>query len=249
MSVHEFGAVCDVSVLTDRESLERARRLFGGGELYLPSATYSWLARDRLISVRNRTVGYSLVSQHVRDRELLVVYLPELYDEIARRLLFAVDRQVPLTDLRALLLATHLRLPLLTFDGEFVGRLSEHLNARVLWELNAHADWLATREVLELYRELSADVGSYLCRRVSDANAFGSLVGELRRSRGDSLHAVTAAVERLGQARTNPGELNFKYLAWDLMPIVRGYVEQHVLQPETVRELCERTLVLVASPK
>jgi len=30
---------------------------------------------------------------------------------------------------------------------------------------------------------------------------------------------------------------------------VREYVQQHVLQPEVVRELCERTLLLVASPK
>jgi hypothetical protein len=248
MSVREFGAVCDVSVLTDRESLERARRLFNGG-LYLPSATYSWLARDRLINVRNRTVSYSLVSQRVRDRELLVVYLPELYDEIARRLLFAIEREVPLTDLRALLLATHLRLPLVTFDDQFVDHLLEHLGAQVLWQLNAHADWLVGREVLQFYRELSTDAGSYLFKRVQDRNAYDGLINELRRSCENSLKAVAHAVERFGQTRTNPGELNFKYLVWDLTPIVREYLEQHVLQPETVRELCERVLVLVAGPR
>ncbi|MCS7131930.1 MAG: hypothetical protein NZ934_04305, partial [Hadesarchaea archaeon] len=125
----DFGAVCDVSVLAGMASVERAEALLDGGELYLPSATYSWLARDRLIRVRKRTVGYSLVSQLVRDRRLIVVYLPELYDELARRLMFAVERQVPLTDLRAAMLAAHLRLPMLAFDGELMDELYEHLDA------------------------------------------------------------------------------------------------------------------------
>ncbi len=249
MSVREFGAVCDVSVLGDRASFERARQLVDGGELYLPSATYSWLARDKLISVRGRAIGYSLVSQFVRDGELLVVYLPELLDELSRRLLFGVEREVPLTDLRASMLAAHLRLPLLTFGEELVERLQEHVGARTLWRLDAHADGLALREALELYRELAADVGGYIGKYLKNGGTFEGLVGEIRRQRGDDMRAVTAAVQKLGQARANPGELSLKYVAWDLTPILREYLEQHVVQPEVVRELCERALLLVASPK
>jgi len=249
MATREFGAVCDVSVLVDRESFERAQRLLDGGELYLPSATYSWLARDKLIAVRGKALGYSLVNQFVRDRKLLVVYLPELLDELSRRLLFEVEREVPLTDLRALMLATHLRLPLLTFDGGVVERLWEHVGARTLWQFDAHADWLALREVFELYRELASDVGSYLHKNLNDGHAFEGLVGELRKQCGGNLRAVTAAVRKLSQAWTNPGELSFKYVTWDLTPLLREYLEQHVLQPEVVRELCERALLLVASPR
>lgn len=249
MGVRDFGAVCDVSVLVSRTNIERAHQLLDGGELYLPSATYSWLARDKLICVRGKAMGYSLISQFVRDRGLFVVYLPELYEELARRLLFLVERQVPLTDLRAAMLAAHMQLPLLTFDGELIDRLHEQVNARVIWQIDAHADWLAMREALELYQELSSDVGGYLSQRLSEDNAIRSAVDELRRHRGNSLQAMTATVRRLGQAKPNPGTLNFKYLIWDLMPIVRDYVQQHVLQPEVVRELCERVLLLVVNPK
>ncbi|TES83622.1 MAG: hypothetical protein E3J91_02055 [Hadesarchaea archaeon] len=249
MSVRAFGAVCDVSALVDRTSFERAQRLLDGGDLYLPSATYNWLARDKLIAVRGNTLGYSLVSQFVRDRKLLVVYLPELLDELSRRLLFEVQREVPLTDLRALMFAAHLRLPLLTFDEGVVERLREYVGARILWQLNAHSDWLALREALELYRELASDVGNYLCKNLNDGRTSENLIDELRSWRGDSLRAVTTAVRKLSQTRTNPGELNFRYITWDLTPILREYLKQHVLQPEVVHELCERALLLVASPK
>jgi hypothetical protein len=249
MATKEFGAVCDVSVLGDRASFDRAQQLLDGGELYLPSATYNWLARDKLIAVRGKALGYSLVSQFVRDRKLLVVYLPELLDELSRRLLFGVEREVPLTDLRALMLAAHLRLPLLTFDEGVVERLREHVGALTLWQLDAHADWLALREALELYRELANDVGSYLCQNLNDGRAFDGLVNEIYKQRGNGIRAVTAAVQKLSQARTNPGELNFRYVTWNLTPLLHEYLGQHVLQPEIVRELCERVLLLIASPK
>ncbi len=249
MTTREFGAVCDVSVLGDRASFERAQQLMDGGELYLPSATYAWLARDKLIAVRGKTLGYSLVSQFVRDRKLLIVYLPELLDELSRRLLFGIDREVPLTDLRSAMLAAHLKLPLLAFDDEAVERLREHVGALTLWRLDAHANWLTLREALELYIELASDMGGYLCKNLNNGLVFEGLVDELRKQCNDSLRAVTAAVRKLSQARTNPCVLSFEYLAWDLTPLLREYLAQHVLQPEVVRELCERALLLVAKPK
>lgn len=194
-------------------------------------------------------MGYSLVSQFVRDGKSLVTFLPEPYDEISRRLLFDAEREVSLTDLRASLLATHLKLPLLTFDDGLLDRMRQHIGAHLLWQLDAHADWLVMREALELYRELASDVGSYLHNNIEGAETFENLSSELRRCRGENLQAVTEAVRRPSQARTNPGALSFRYVAPDLVPVVRGHVEQHVLQPEVVRELCERVLLLIANSK
>ena len=136
MGARDSGAICDVSVLVNRKSIERARELFGNSSLYLPASTYAWLSRDKLISVRQQAIGYSLVSQYVRDRKIYAVHLPELYDELARRLMFEAERQVPLTDLRALLLAAHMRLPLLTFSDEIAEQLEEQREAaRRLFEI------------------------------------------------------------------------------------------------------------------
>lgn len=241
--------MCDVSLLGDRASFERARQLVDGGELYLPSATYSWLARDKLISVRGKAVSYSLVSQFVRDRELLVVYLPELLDELSRRLLFQVEREVPLTDLRALMLATHLQLPLLTFDDEPLKRLQEHVRARTFWELDIHAGESALSEAIQLYRGLATDVGNCLSRCLNNGEEYEHAIQELRKSQWGGLKARTMEIRKLGQARANPGELSLVYTTWDLIPILREYIEQHVVQPEIVRKLCERTMLLVAGPK
>ncbi|MFH1821198.1 MAG: hypothetical protein ABH852_01980 [Methanobacteriota archaeon] len=248
ISIREFGAVCDVSVLVNRANFELAQNLVDGGELYLPSATYSWLARDKLISVRGRAIGYSLVNQFVRDRELLVIYLPELLDELSRRLLFGVEREVPLTDLRASMLAAHLQLPLLTFSEEFAERLQEHVGARTIWQMDVHASRVSLQAALDLYRELASDLGGYLGRHLNNEAEFGGLVEELRRLHLDNLKTATTLVHKLNQAQINPGKLGLAYMAWDMMPILREYLKQHVVQPEVVRELCERALLLVASP-
>ena len=247
MSFREFGAVCDVSVLSNRESFERTRRILNGGSLYLPSATYSWLARDRLISVRGEAIGYSLVSQFVRDRKLLVVYLPELLDELSRRLLFSSRREVPLTDLRAFMLASHLNLPLFTFAEEPVKRLQEHFGARTLWELDIRGNWLSLRDEISRYRELASDVGDYLDQRMGDEGAFDGLVKNIGGLCRGIPNGAAAKVEGREPAKDNPGRLKIEFVAWDLLSILREYLNQHVLQPEIVRNLCERALLMVAS--
>jgi len=244
----EFGAVCDVSALVDRNNFELAQELVDGGALYIPSATYGWLTRDKLISVRGRAVGYSLVNQFVRDRELLVVYLPELLDELSRRLLFGVEREMPLTDLRALMLAAHLQLPLLTFGEEFTERLQEHVGARSLWKIEVHADRGSLQTALDLYGNLAADLGSYLGRHLNNGAEFEGLVEEIKRLRMDSLRTAAAAIRKLSHAKTNPGRLNLAYMAWNIMPILHEYQEQHVVQSEVVHGLCKRALLLIASP-
>ncbi|MEW6592330.1 MAG: hypothetical protein AB1305_01375 [Candidatus Hadarchaeota archaeon] len=232
-----FGEVCDISVIGDRENFERARQLVGGGELYLPSATYSWLARDRLISVRSRAVSYSLVSQFVRDGQLLVVYLPEVLDELSRRLLFEAEHEVPLTDLRALMLAAHLKVPYLSFGEEPLEQLQEHFGAKVFGQLEVSGGWRGFKEALGAYRELAADVGAKVGECISNGGSFDEVVKDFG---GD------------GQKRGNGGATNgleFRCVAWDLTPILKEYLGDRVVQPETVQELCERSLLLVASPR
>jgi hypothetical protein len=246
--LEHFGAVCDVSALTSRGNVDRARELFNDSTLYLPASTYAWLSRDKLIGVRGQVVGYSLVSQYVQERKIHAVHLPELYDELARRLMFRVDRQIPLTDIRALLLAAHMRLPLLTFRDELIRQLEEYARARGLWELKSHMDWLATREILELYRELQVDVGGSLCQHIS-GDFTGDPFDEIQKRNESKLRSTAQAVERISQGQTNRGRLNFKCLTWGLVPVAREYLEQRVLQPETVRRICERALLLIASPE
>jgi hypothetical protein len=244
----EFGAVCDVSVLVNRANFELAQELMDGGALYIPSATYGWLARDKLISVRGKAIGYSLVNQFVRDRELLVIYLPELLDELSRRLLFGVEREMPLTDLRALMLAAHLQLPLLTFGEEFMERLQEHVGTKSVWKIDAHADRGSLQNALNLYEELAADLGGYLGQHLNNGAEFEGLVEEISRLRMDSLRKATTPIRKLSQSRTNPGKLDLTYVAWNIMPLLRDYLEQHVVQADVIHELCKRALLLIASP-
>lgn len=123
------GAVCDVGVLSPG-GFRLASQL--GGDLFIPSATYSWLARDRLIRVRQHIVKYTFVSQLVRDGRIFAVYLPEILDELARRLLFLGEREVPLTDLRAILLAAHLGFPVACIGDELPREIAEELGGRTL---------------------------------------------------------------------------------------------------------------------
>lgn len=146
------------------------------------------------------------------------------------------------------MLATHMRLPILAFDDELVEKLQENFDGQVICQLDLHADWNAIEEALGLYRELSGDVGGYLCERLSEDDAFELAVEELRNHLGDSLKATAAPARKVGEAKPNPGMLNFKYLTWDLASVVCEYAKQHVLQPGVVREVCERALLLVASP-
>jgi hypothetical protein len=226
-----------VSVLGDRRSFQRAKELVRGGELYLPSATYSWLAREKLISVRNHAIGYSLVSQFVREGQLLVVYLPEILDELSRRLLFEAEREISLTDLRALMLAAHLKVPLLTLEEEPLKRLREHLGAKTLRRVGVPGDWKTFKEALGIYRKLAVEVGS----RVNECLNAGGSFDELAGGWGEETQGAVSQ-------EMNP-ELGFEYVIWDMIPVLREYLRERVFEPAIVRKLCERSLLLIVKPR
>lgn len=244
--IKDFGGVCDVSVLVNRDSFETAKRIFAGGGLYLPSATYSWLARDKLISVRGLIIGYSLVNQFVRDGELIVVYLPELLDEISRRLLYGADREVPLTDLRASMLAAHLKMPILDLSGQFTERLCDHLGAKTIWQLNVLPSYRAMLAAIDLYWELATDLGSYLARHQNNGVEFETLLDEIKRLKLDSFRTKTSQVSKGQLRQSGPVRLNLAYIGLDITAVMREYLEQHIVQPEVVKKLYEKSLLLIA---
>jgi hypothetical protein len=53
----------------------------------------------------------------------------------------------------------------------------------------------------------------------------------------------------MNQAQVNQGELSIRYVTWDIRPLLCEYLEQHVVQPEVVQELCGRALLLFAEQK
>lgn len=235
--------------MINRDNFETAKRIFTGGELYLPSATYSWLARDKLISVRNSIIGYSLVNQFVRDGELIVVYLPELLDEISRRLLYGADREVPLTDLRASMLASHLKIPILTLSEQLTDRLSDYLGAMAIWQLNVHPGSEAMLAAIDLYRELASDLGGYLARHQNNGVEFETLLEELKRLKLDNLRSKTSQISKSPLRQYSSRKLSLTYLGLDITPIMCEYLEQRIIQPEVVRKLYEKSLLLIACPE
>jgi len=243
MSLENLGAVSDVSVLASRENLEFARRSFGG-HLYLPAPTYAWLSRDKLISVRRKAVSYTLVGKYVRDGKIYVVYLPELHDEIARRLLFEADHRVPLTDLRAILLGSHMHLPVLAFDDGLVDVIKGNLPVKELWQVEFQMGWPALINLLRFYRKFQFEVGEHVYRWIE--NGGGNCRGESQLGdRGQrKINEVVGGVV----STANNGSFRFRCLMLDFRPIVEEYLREGVLQRNIARELCRLMLSLLATP-
>lgn len=248
MPISDYGAVCDVSALGDRGSIERAQSLFDSCGLYIPSSTYSWLARTKLIEVRGQTVSYSLIKRVIQARKIYPIHLPDIYDEIARKLMFRVNHKISLTDLRALLLSSHLQIPLLTFDGGLLSRWAKHIKIRSFWSFQGGGSG-ATRNALELYRELLVSSNKHFYKLIENGGTFPRITEDILKTHECDFEKTNKIIQKTGQKRSNSSVLNFHYLAWNILPVIREYLDQYVLQPETVRELCERAMILVASPK
>jgi hypothetical protein len=219
--------VCDVSVLSSAENFAKARRIVCG-DLYFPAATYSWILRDKVIAVRTHEVCHSFVSRLVQRGQVVAVYLPELLDELARRLLFETDRRVPLTDLRVVLLAAHLGVPVVTLDGEFRESFVEHLGARSLGRARARACWSEYRGVLAAYGDVARRVASALSAVVENG-------GEAR-------------LDGLVFAPSGHGEIEVECLAIDLLRVLRSYVRDGILPVAAVKELCRHAVLAVLGP-
>lgn len=231
----------------NRDDIERVQDMLKGCNLYLPNSTYSWLSRSKLIKVRNHTVSYTLMRWAVQEGKIYPVRLPELYDEIARRMMFLVDRKIPLTDFRALILSTYLQAPLLTFDDRLLKRLAEHVDVQEIGNIKGHWSLAAASKILELYRNLVLDFGDRLYEMIEKENTFSNVPGEILKTQKKNLEVTAGTIQKIDKKQSNPGTLNFRYLVWNLLPVIREYVDQHVLRSKVVRELCRRSFLLLAS--
>ncbi len=248
MPIQDFGAVCDISVLTNQNKLKNAHKYFQNSGLYLPSHTYSWLSRSKLIEVRHQAVKYSLINQEVQKRKVYPTHLPDLYDEISRQIMFNTNHKVALTDLRGLMLGAHLQLPVLTFDEKLVERISKEIGIITLHKIKAHPDWLTLRNILELYRELSFGAGKCFHEQIDNGKTFPKIIREIESEYRETVKKTSETIKEKSQKQANPGHLKFHYLAWDILPDLKEYYEQNILPPETMKQICERTTLLIATP-
>lgn len=244
--IPQMAAVCDVSVLESSDSMEAAKKLVPG-PFYFPSSTYSWLARERVISVRDVVLTHSLVSRFLREGDVIAAYLPEILDEVARRLLFEVEREVPLTDLRSLLLSSHLHLPLLTLDPKQLRNLLE-TKAEVVWEFELHAERTVLREILSAYKKLLTEVGGLVYELLNNGSSAETIPQKVRAKRNPSMRSLVTSLEELSRGRTNPGRLGFRFLFLDLSGPLRDFMRYRTLQGESLRGVCEKSLCLVVFP-
>lgn len=219
-----MGAVCDVSVLSTVSRFEQGRQLVKG-PLYLPSSTYSWAMRDRVIGVRSHEVRHSLLGKLVRECRVMALFLPEILDEIARQLLFTVNHRIPLTDLRASLLAAHLKLPVVSLDPTLKQELVGHLGAFPLGSIDLGTDFQGYMRAMERYRKLAWEVGMSLSK------ALGS--GGVEFKRRFPNHSKSTGLE---------------FLVFNLLPVLEQYLADRVLSRRVVEELCRHALVGIVCP-
>lgn len=248
MPISDFGSVCDISVLSKKEFLDIAQELFSNCGLYIPSPTYSWLSRSKLIEVRNQRVRYSLINPLVRDGKIYPIHLPDLYDEISRQIMFETDHQVALTDLRGLILATHLQLPILTFDANLMDRVSEEIGMLTIENFTTYSNWMNIKNVLKLYRELSFKSGELFKDRLENGKTFPETTRELKRSQKNYFRKVENSFKKAENEEENSGKIEFGYITWDIVPSIQDYYEQNIVTSKILRQICEKCILLVASP-
>ncbi len=248
LPMQDYGTVCDISALTDRESINKTKKLFQNSGLYIPSATYSWLSRSQLIEVRNKPVKYSLLKQQVRKGKIYPAHLPDIYDELSRQIMFRANHNIALTDLRALLLSSHLKLPLFTLDDDLFDKISKEIGVKKIASLEAHSSWLTIREVLELYRELSFQAGRIFKENLKDEIETKDMLNKIRDNCEKSLETSRKSVEKFSNGRKNPGTLRFGYFTWDIMADVEEYSNQKLLKRETFHHVCEKFVFMIAKP-
>lgn len=248
MPIRDFGAVCDISVLTDRASLDEAQELFSNSGLYIPASTYSWLSRSKLIQVRHQTVKYSLLSQMVRSRKIYPTHLPEIYDEIARKIMFETNRNVALTDLRGLFLAAHLQLPILTYDKNLIDRVSDEIGIQSIQSFETHTNQLVIRKLLELYREVSSQYSKFLQEQLENGGNLPKAMREIRKAYKEKFKTAGESALKTSREQSNPRILEFQYIGWAILSSIREYYEENIIQEDLMREICERGILLIANP-
>lgn len=249
MPTQDFGAVCDISILTDQNSLKNAHNYFKNSGLYLPSPTYSWLSRNKLIEVRKQPVKYSLIKQEVQNRKIYPTHLPEIYDELSRQIMFDTKHQIPLTDLRGLMLGAHLQMPILTFDSELIERISQEIGIMKITEVSTNPNWITLRNILEIYREILFTCGKKFHENLDDNKTFPQITTSIEREIMNKVKKSKKSIKKSEKEKEERRELEFQFLTWDILPSLKEYYKQNILPPKILRKICERTSLLIATPR
>jgi len=249
MPIQDFGAVCDISTLTDQKSLEKAHNYFKNSGLYLPSPTYSWLSRSKLIEVRNLPVKYSLIHKEVQKRKIYPIHFPEIYDELSRQILFDIDHNVPLTDLRSLILSAHLQIPLLTFDPEMLERISKEVGIVTIKEIEVSSHWKNLKEILRLYRKILKNAGQKFHKDLENEKSFPQTTERIKSSKNEEINDSIDKINRISKKQEDRKRIKFHFLTWDILPSLKEYYTQKILPSPLIEKICERTALLIASPE
>ncbi len=237
-----------MSALTDRTSLEKAKKLFPNSGLYIPSSTYSWLSRSKLIEVRKESVKHSLISKLVRKGDVYPAHLPDIYDELSRQIMFRVEHNVALTDLRGLMLSAHLKLPILILNDKLINRISEGIGINKIESIEARSSWLTIRDILELYRELIYRTGKKFQDCLKNGASFSDSTDDVRNCCKSSIENTVKSVTEYSEDKKNSDTIKFHYFTWNILPDIHEYFEQNILEKETIRNICEKCVLLIAEP-
>ncbi len=229
--------VIDICALAGSESFSAAKKV-SHPPFYIPSSTYSWLAREKAISVRNTVISSSFVGALIRKCEVVAVYLPEILDEVSRKLMFCVDREVPLTDWRQLMLAGHLGCPLLTLDPAFKDQLVKS-RGKPLWSIEIQPCSFLIREIQLVYRQLVKEIGEMVYRSLSEGTVEGDME-QFKEERGENIRALERSLRSVGNGGIE--SLRVDFLCIDMHEIMEEFLNYRLYPKAVIRELCKKTL-------
>lgn len=237
-----MAAISDVSVLESTENLEKAKRIVPG-PFYFPSHTYTWLSREKVVLVREFVLTHSLVSKFLREGEVIVAQLPEILEEVARHMLFELERKIPLTDLRVLLLSSHMHLPLLTLDRDFPRQIDGMVGC-VLWKAEINSNWLLVREAQHALKRLSHEVGRTVLEKLDDGISLDAVADRVKQRCQEFYDILLGLSKRV----KNGSEATFELFLLDICQSLKKFREFDILPQQLLLSLCEKTLSLIVSP-
>ncbi|KXA95210.1 hypothetical protein AKJ65_02320 [candidate division MSBL1 archaeon SCGC-AAA259E19] len=159
----------------------------------------------------------------VRERELYPIHLPKIYDEIGRQIMFETNHNVSLADIRALLLSSHLQIPVITFDDDLINRVSKEIGIKTIHRFEAHSNWLAIRGVLQLYRELSFKSSKRFHEQLEDELDFPKIISIIKKAHRKEIKNTEKSTQRISQGQKDSGVLDLHYLGWNILPCIQEY--------------------------
>lgn len=162
--------------------------------------------------------------------------------------MFETNHNVSLTDIRALLLSSHLQIPVITFDDDLINRVSKEIGIKTIHRFEAHSNWLAIRDVLQLYRELSFKSSKRFHQQLEDEGDFPKIIRIIKEAHRKEIKNTEKYTQRISQGQEDSGVLDLHYLGWNILPCIQEYHDQAIVRPSITQQICERAILLIAKP-